>query len=122
MINKVTIIGRLGSDPEINSTESTKVTNFNVATNEVWFKDGEKQERTEWHRVVAFGKLAEICGQYLEKGKLVYIEGKLRTDKWESEDGVSRQTTRIIANTMRILAGTSSDETNININADDIPF
>jgi single-strand DNA-binding protein len=105
MINKAILIGRLGRDPEIRYTQSgTAVANFTMATSEKW-KDkntGEMQERTEWHRIVAFGKLGEICGEYLTKGKQIYIEGRLQTRSWEQE-GVTRYTTEIVANEMKML-------------------
>ena len=95
MINKVVLIGRLGRDPEVRYTaDGQAVANFSVATSEKW-KDkntGEMQERTEWHNIVAWRRLGEICGEYLAKGKLVYIEGKLQTRSWE-KDGVTRYTT-----------------------------
>ena len=105
MINKAILIGRLGRDPEVRYAQSgTAVTTFTVATSERW-KDknsGEMQERTEWHRIVAFGKLGEICGEYLTKGKQVYIEGRLQTRSWEQE-GVTRYTTEIVASDMKML-------------------
>jgi single-strand DNA-binding protein len=106
MINKVIIVGRLGKDPEIRSTPSgTSVAKFTVATDEKYTdRNGEKQERTEWHNVVAWSKLAEICGQYLRKGKLVYIEGSIRTDSWDDkESGQKKYRTEIVANTMKML-------------------
>ena len=101
-VNKVILIGNLGSDPELKYTPSgAAVTNFNVATNEVWNdKDGNKQERTEWHRVVLWRKLAEIAGEYLKKGSKVYLEGKLQTRSWEDKDGVKRYTTEVVADNM----------------------
>ena len=104
-VNKVTIIGNVGSDPEMKYTASgTAVANFSVATNESWTgKDGQKQERTEWHRIVAWARLAEICGQYLSKGKPVYIEGSLQTRKWEDKDGNTRYTTEINARDIQFL-------------------
>lgn len=104
-LNKAMIIGRLGSDPEVRYTQSnTAVANFNVATNER-FKDrnGEFQERTEWHRIVAWGRTAEICQEYLKKGSLVYIEGPIQTREWEDKDGQKRYTTEIKALTMQML-------------------
>src|SRR3990170_9138324 len=88
MINKVILVGRLGKDPEIRSTpQGTTVAKFTVATDEKFTdRAGEKQERTEWHNIVAWGKLGEICGQYLKKGKLVYIEGSIRTDSWDDKE------------------------------------
>lgn len=105
-VNKVIIIGRLGKDPETKFTPSgSAVTNASIATSESW-KDkntGQKQEKTEWHRVVFFNKLAEIAGDYLEKGSLVYIEGKLTTRKWQGQDGQDRYTTEIVASQMQML-------------------
>ena len=113
-LNKVMLIGHLGKDPEMRFTQSgMAVANFTMATSEVWTDkaSNEKKERTEWHRIVAFGKLGEICGQYLAKGKQVYIEGRLQTRSWE-QDGVTRYTTEIVANDMQMLdskgAGTGS--------------
>ena len=106
MINKVILVGRLGKDPEIRAVPSgTPVAKFTVATDEKFTdRNGEKQERTEWHNIVAWGKLAEICGQYLKKGKLVYIEGSIRTDSWDDkESGQKKYRTEIIANTMKML-------------------
>jgi single-strand DNA-binding protein len=104
-INKVIIVGRLGKDPEIRYTPSgSAVANFSVATSEEW-KDknsGEKKERTEWHRIVAFDKLGEICGKYLSKGRQVYVEGKLQTSSYEKE-GVKRYSTDIIASNVEFL-------------------
>ncbi len=104
-LNKAILIGRLGKDPEIRYTQDGRaVANFTVATNEEW-KDkntGEKKERTEWHRIVAFGKLGEICGEYLAKGRLVYLEGRLQTRSYE-QDGVTKYTTEIVASDMQML-------------------
>src|SRR5260370_5255431 len=113
MINKVILVGRLGKDPEIRSTPGgNTVAKFTVATDERYSdKSGEKQERTEWHNIVAWGKLAEICGQYLRKGKLVYIEGSIRTDSWDDkESGQKRYRTEIVANTMKMLDRRGDDE------------
>ena len=105
-INKAILIGRLGSDPEIRYTPSgVAVANFSIATSEEW-KDkdtGEKQERTEWHRIVVWRRLAEICGEYLSKGRQVYIEGRIQTRSWEDRDGNKRYTTEIIANDVQFL-------------------
>ena len=106
MINKVILVGRLGKDPEIRSTPGgTSVAKFSLATDEKYTdRAGEKQERTEWHNVVAWGKLGEICGQYLRKGKLVYIEGSIRTDSWDDkESGQKKYRTEIIARDMKML-------------------
>ena len=107
-VNKVIIVGNLGGDPETRYMPSgAAVTNFTVATNESW-KDkqtGEQKERTEWHRVAMFNRLAEIAAEYLRKGSQVYIEGKLRTRKWQGQDGQDRYTTEIIADEMQMLGG-----------------
>jgi single-strand DNA-binding protein len=112
-VNKVILVGNLGSDPEIRYTkDGGAVASFNIATSESWKdKDGNKQEKTEWHKIVAFRKLAEICGEYLNKGKQVYIEGKLQTRQWDDKDGNKRYTTEIVANQMQMLgrAGEKSD-------------
>ena len=104
-VNKAILIGNLGKDPEVRHTASgAAVANFSIATNEAWNnREGQREERTEWHRVVAFGKLAEICGQYLKRGKQVYIEGRLQTRQWEDREGVKRSTTEIVAATMTML-------------------
>ena len=104
-VNKVILIGNLGGDPTVRYTPTgTAVANFNIATTERFTnKGGEKEERTEWHRIVAWGKLAEICQQYLKKGKQVYIEGRLQTRQWEDQQGQKRQTTEIVANVMQML-------------------
>ena len=107
-INKVIIVGNLGADPETRYTANGgAITTIRVATSEAW-KDkqsGEQQERTEWHRVKFFGRLAEIAGEYLRKGRQVYVEGSLRTDKYTDKDGIERYTTDIIANEMQMLGG-----------------
>ena len=105
-VNKVILVGNLGRDPEIKYTPSgVAVANFSIATSDEW-KDkntGEKQERTEWHRIVAWRRLGEICGEYLRKGSQVYIEGKLQTRSWEDRDGNTRYTTEIVAQSMQML-------------------
>ena len=105
MVNKAILIGRLGRDPEVRYTpDGTMVTNFTMATDESYKdKNGEKVQRTEWHRNVVFGKLAEICGNYLVKGKLIFLEGRIQTRAWEDKDGVKRNTTEIIASNMQML-------------------
>ena len=104
-VNKVILIGRLGSNPEIRYTPSgAAVANFNIATSENWNdKTGQKQERTEWHRIVVWSKLAELCNQYLTKGRQVYIEGRLQTRQWDDKDGNKRYTTEVVANTVQFL-------------------
>lgn len=141
-VNKVIIVGRLGRDPEVRYTpDGVAVTNFSIATSEEW-KDknsGEKRERTEWHRVVAFRKLGEICGEYLSKGRQVYVEGRLRTRDWQDRDGNKRYTTEVVASDVQFLGskdGASADRSsydaptpdypelhnNTEIPEDDIPF
>jgi single-strand DNA-binding protein len=107
-INKVIIVGNLGADPEVRYTGGgTAVCSLSIATSESWTdkQSGEKQERTEWHRVKLFGKLAEIAGEYLKKGRQVYIEGSLRTDKYTDKQGVERYSTDIVANELQMLGG-----------------
>jgi len=107
-VNKVILVGNLGNDPETRYTASgAAITNISVATSESW-KDkqtGEQQERTEWHRVVFFNRLAEIAGEYLRKGSQVYIEGSIRTRKWQDQSGQDRYTTEVVANEMQMLGG-----------------
>ena len=111
MLNKVMLIGRLGADPEVRYTQDgTMVTNFNLATDEQWKdKNGERIQKTEWHRIVTFRKLAEICGNYLAKGRLVYIEGRLQTRAWDDRDGNKRYTTEIVASNMQMLERKEQD-------------
>ncbi|RTZ63775.1 MAG: single-stranded DNA-binding protein [Aquificaceae bacterium] len=109
-VNKVILVGTLGNDPEVKyMPNGGAVTNLSIATNEAWTdkNTGQKQERTEWHRIVAFRRLAEIMGEYLRKGSQVYIEGKLQTRKWQDQSGQDRYTTEIVANEMQMLGGRS---------------
>jgi len=137
MVNKAMLIGRLGKDPEVRYTpDGTMVTNFNLATDEQWKdKNGEKVQKTEWHRIVTFGKLAEICGNYLVKGKLIFVEGRIQTRSWEDKDGVKRFTTEIIASNMQMLdskAQSKADDSSLEASSvssnnagtptDDVPF
>jgi len=110
-VNKVIIVGNVGRDPEVRRTQNgDPVCSFSVATSERWKdKSGEPQEKTEWHRVVAWGRLAEICGEYLRKGKQVYVEGRLQTRDWEDKDGHKRYTTEVIANVMQMLGRRGED-------------
>ncbi len=111
-VNKVILVGRLGQDPEVRYTQGgTAVANLRIATDETW-KDqsGERQQRTEWHTVVAWRRLAEICGQYLSKGRLVYIEGKLQTRSWQDREGNKRYSTEVQADNMVMLGGGRSEE------------
>lgn len=105
MINKAILIGNLGKDPEVRYTQSgTAFSSFSIATSERWKdKDGQMKEQTEWHNIVAWDKLAEICGEYLRKGSRVYIEGKIQTRKWQDKDGHDRWTTEIVARDMKML-------------------
>jgi single-strand DNA-binding protein len=104
-VNKAILIGNLGSDPQLRHTPSgMAVANFNIATTEQWTsKTGERNERTEWHRIVCWGRLAEICNEYLTKGRQVYIEGRIQTREWEDRDGKKRTTTEIVAQTLQML-------------------
>lgn len=104
-VNKAIIVGNLGRDPEMRATQSGRqVANFSIATSRSYTTgDGEKRDETEWHRIVAWGRLAEICGQYLQKGKQVYIEGRIQTRKWQDQSGADRYTTEIVADQMQML-------------------
>lgn len=104
-VNKVILVGNLGRDPEVRYTKAGQaVASFSLATSEKWTgKDGNKEEKTEWHKITAWGKLGEICGEYLSKGKQVYIEGRLETREWEDKDSVKHQTTEIVVNNMTML-------------------
>lgn len=113
-LNKVMLIGRLGKDPEMKYTQSgTAVCSFSLATDEQW-KDnsGEKQSKTTWHQIVAWKKLAEICGQYLQKGKQVYIEGKIQVREWDDKEGAKHKTTEIVASNMVMLGSSGDGEKN----------
>lgn len=131
-INKVILVGNLGDDPEARSFDGGSIVNISVATSDEW-KDkvtGEKKEKTEWHRVVFFGKLADIAGKYLKKGSKVFIEGSLRTSKYQAKDGTDRYSTEIRAYTMQMLDSKSSSGPIDNYPADpkspgfddDVPF
>jgi single-strand DNA-binding protein len=106
-VNKVILIGNLGRDPELRYTQQgTAVANFTLATNESFpKKDGTREERTEWHRIVAWEKTAELCSQYLSKGRSVYIEGRLQTREWENKEGQKQRTTEIVAQRVQFLGG-----------------
>ena len=112
-LNKVILIGNLGRDPEVRYTpDGTAVANFSIATSDEWTDktSGEKQERTEWHRIVAFRRLGEVCGEYLSKGRQVYIEGKLQTREWQDKEGNKRYTTEIVASQMLMLGPRGSGQ------------
>jgi single-strand DNA-binding protein len=121
MINKAILIGNLGADPQIRYTQSgTQVATFNVATTERRKgQDGQMVESTEWHKIVAWGKLAEICGEYLNKGSKVYIEGKIQTRKWQDQSGNDKYTTEIIAREMKMLSPRGSAATGAQSSAGD---
>ena len=128
-LNKVLLIGRLGQDPEMHYVPSGQpVANFSIATDESYTsKDGQRVERTEWHRIVVWGKQAEFCGNYLSKGRLVYIEGKLETRKWQDKNGQDKYTTEIIAAMVQALnknadAQTRAGEYQAPQDVDDAPF
>ena len=125
-VNKVTLIGNLGNDPEVRyGASGNAVANVSLATTESWRdKDsGEQQEKTEWHRVVFFGKLAEIAEQYLDKGSQLYVEGKLQTRKWQDKDGNDRYTTEVLGNQLTMLGSRgSSDNSNQMESSSDTPF
>ena len=106
-VNKAIVIGNLGKDPEVRFTPGGQaVANFSVATNESWKdKNGQAQERTEWHRIVVWGKLAELCGEYLKKGRSAYVEGRLQTREWTDKEGKKNYTTEIVANQVVFLGG-----------------
>ncbi|MBV1952695.1 MAG: single-stranded DNA-binding protein [Cycloclasticus sp.] len=114
-INKVILVGNLGKDPEIRySASGAAIANITIATSDSW-KDkqtGEKQERTEWHRVVFFNRLAEVVGEYLKKGSQVYVEGRLQTRKWQDKDGQDKYTTEIVASEMQMLGGRGGSASN----------
>ncbi|MBN8537027.1 MAG: single-stranded DNA-binding protein [Deltaproteobacteria bacterium] len=111
-INKVIIVGRLGNNPELKTlSPGNMVTTFSVATSESWVKDGQKQERTEWHRVVVWGKQAENCAKYLSKGRQVYVEGKLQTRQWEDQQGQKKYSTEVVAQNVQFLGSTSENAT-----------
>jgi single-strand DNA-binding protein len=149
-VNKVILLGRLGQDPELKYTPSgAAVCNFSMATSENWTdKGGQKQDKTEWHRIVVWAKLAELCNQYLSKGRQAYVEGRLQTRSWDDKSGNKRYTTEIVASTIQFIGGPSADQgksqgdqsqqqgapaqnnpsndyniaTDSNFTADDIPF
>ncbi|UCG05824.1 MAG: single-stranded DNA-binding protein [Desulfobacterales bacterium] len=119
-LNKAILIGHLGRDPEVRYTPSgVAVANFSMATSETWTnKEGERETRTEWHRIVAFGRLGEICGEYLSKGRQVYIEGRIQTRDWEDREGIKRYTTEIVAGQMLMLGSRDQAES---ARSDDVP-
>jgi single-strand DNA-binding protein len=120
-VNKVIILGRLGKDPEMKDAKGVAICNFSVATSKEWKDDsGEKKEKTEWHRIVAFRKTAEICGKYLAKGRQVYIEGELQTRSWEGDDGVKKYSTEIVAHSVQFV-GDNKPKSSDAVNSDSAP-
>lgn len=110
-VNKAILVGRLGDDPEMRDANGTPVANMSIATNRKYeTRDGDKKEETEWHRVVVFGNQAKACGDYLSKGRRVYVEGRLQTNEWEDRDGNERQTTEIVADTVQFLGGDATPD------------
>lgn len=108
-VNKVILVGRLGTDPELRSTPSgAQVCALSIATSETWVKDGKREEKTEWHRVVLWGRQAELAQKYLKKGRMVYIEGKLQTRSWQDQQGQKRYTTEIVANNLQFIDSTGN--------------
>ena len=106
MLNQVSLIGNVGQDPDIRyASNGNAIANFSLATTEKWTKDGERQEKTEWHRISAFGKLAEIIENYVNSGDKLFVQGKLQTRKWTDKEGVERYSTEIVINTMDMLGG-----------------
>jgi len=122
MVNKVILVGRLGKDPEVKYLgDGTAVANFSVATEEVWKKDGEKKSKTEWHRIVCCGRLAEICQEYLMKGSLIYLEGSNQTRSWD-DNGTRKYITEVKMNTMKMLSYENKEHRESSVPEDDIPF
>ena len=126
-VNKVILLGFIGKDPELRYLPNgSAVCNFSIATSETWKdSDGEKKDRTEWHNITAFGKLAEICGEYLNKGKQVFVMGKLQTDSWKDKDGNQRSATKVILSEVQLLGGSGKGEQKKNeerAKEEDIPF
>ena len=129
-VNKVILVGNLGADPELSYTPSeAAVCNFSLATNETWKdKDGNKQERTEWHRIVVWGNQAEPCSKFLKKGRQAYVEGRIRTRSWDDKEGNKRYTTEIVSSQVQFLGGDGKANSNAGNTGggsgpdDDIPF
>ena len=125
--NKVTILGNLGHDPEVRTTPAGNiVANFSVATTDKWGQGDDRQERTEWHRIVVWGKLAETCGEYLSKGRQVFIEGRLQSHSYEDKDGIKRYVTEIVAHQVEFLARPNAENGQANgeppAEGEDVPF
>jgi len=109
-VNKVILLGNLGRDPEVKMTQGgQQVATFSIATSDSWTKDGQRQERTEWHTIVAWGKLAELAGRYLKKGRKVYVEGKLQTRSWDGKDGTKKYATEVLASSLTFVDSSRGD-------------
>jgi single-strand DNA-binding protein len=121
-VNKVLLLGRLGADPETRSTGDTQICHFNLATSSISKKSGERKEFTEWHKCCAFNKAAEVAGQYLKKGSLVFVEGSLRTRKWQDKDGQDRYTTEVIVGRLVLVGSRDAGKDRPDVDDDDIPF
>src|SRR5690606_16263067 len=124
-VNKVILLGRLGQDPELKYTPSgSAVCNFSLATTESWNDkaSGQKQERTEWHRVIVWGKLGELCNQYLSKGRQAFVEGRIQTRSWDDKDGQKRYSTEILASTVQFIGGAQDSSSSRNYNQNDNNF
>lgn len=120
-VNKVILIGRLGADPDMRNTQSGQtVCTLSLATSESWVKDGKKEEKTEWHRVILWSRQAEVAAKYLKKGRMVYIEGKLQTRSWDDKQGQKRYTTEIVATNMQFIEGQGQNTSHAN-DMDSIP-
>lgn len=118
-VNKVILVGRLGFDPEVKTISSgNTVCRLRLATSETWVKDGQKQEKTEWHRITVWGKLGELCGKHLSKGRQVYVEGKLQTRSYEDQQGQTKYSTEVVANTVQFL-GSANDRASSSMGSDD---
>jgi single-strand DNA-binding protein len=111
-LNKAFLIGNVGKDPEVRQAGQSPVANFSLATSDRRFKDEDGKPRTEWHNIVAWGKLAEIIGQYVKKGDMLYLEGRIQTRKWQDKDGNNRYTTEVVADQMEMLGGRNVDRQN----------
>lgn len=127
-VNKVILVGRLGDAPEIKYLDGEKcVANFSLATSESWKdKNGDKQEKTEWHKIVAWGRLAEVCAEYLTKGKQIYAEGSIGTEKWQDKEGNDRYTAKITISTMQMLGSKGDDvqesKSEPSVDSGDVPY
>lgn len=124
MVNKVILVGTVGKDPDIRTTQNSKAATFSLATNETFKSNGEKKTVTEWHSIVIWGKLADIVEKYVRKGNHLYVEGKLSTRSWDDNNGIKRYVTEVIAHTMTMLPSARKNETvpDTFSNNDDLPF